>query len=313
MAAQETRLQFAALRAIRDTADLCALALAIEQATYESYKELALQMARLGNQDVEKLFRDLADDERQRKLAVEQHVQPGAAKADVDRLVREVLPDLTGKDALTAAGGPYLITPHKAVSLAVQNEQHAFLLFTEIAALAEKPELRLLAESFAKEAFGHLVRLRLARLKAYQREKRHADEAPPTPNGSQAQTLTFDEIAERRAYVASWTLTSLAESISKPDDTDAAALLRMLAADMIPAGSAGADAAGLPMPSLAESDAASLSPQAALTEALRMAEAEFAFYSDAADRALDEAQLSHAQRLAGKMVDHMAQIRDRLP
>ena len=86
----------------------------------------------------------------------------------------------------------------------------------------------------------------------------------------------------------------------------------MLAADMIPAGTAGSDAAGLPMPSLAESDAASLSPQTALTEALRLVEAEFAFFSDAADQALDEAQLSQAQRLAGKMVDHMARIRDRL-
>lgn len=313
MAAQETRLQFAALRAIRDTADLCALALAIEQATYESYKELALQMARFGNLEVEKLFRDLADDERQRKLAVEQHVQPGAAKVDADRLVREVLPDLTGKDALTAAGGPYLITPHKAVSLAVRNEQHAFSLFTEVAALAEKPELRLLAETFAKEAFGHLVRLRLARLKTYQREKTQAGLTPTETGEPQAKTSTFDEIAERRAYVASWTLNSLAEAIPKPDGADAAALLRVLAADIIPAGTVGADAAGLPMPSLADRETASLSPQAALAEALRLIETEFAFFSDAADRALDEAQLARAQALAEQMVDRMARIRAQLP
>ena len=77
------------------------------------------------------------------------------------------------------AGGAYLMTPHRALSLAVHNEERAFALFSNIASMADLAAVREHAEKLAKEELDHVVSLRVKRRRAWRAQAEGAAKSAP--------------------------------------------------------------------------------------------------------------------------------------
>ena len=77
-----------------------------------------------------------------------------------------------------------LLTPYRALSLAVRAEERAFATYADIAAHAETPALRALAEDLAREELDHAAILRRARRAAF-----HAERPLVTPLPTDMETL----------------------------------------------------------------------------------------------------------------------------
>ena len=75
-------------------------------------------------------------------------------------------PEAMSDEECDEAGGAYLMTPHRALSLAVHNEERAFALFSNIASMADLAAVREHAEKLAKEELDHVVSLRVKRRRA---------------------------------------------------------------------------------------------------------------------------------------------------
>ena len=62
------------------------------------------------------------------------------------------------------------MTPYRALSMAVRNEERAFAVWSYVAGFAEDPEIKKSAESMAREELGHVATLRNERRRAYHSE-----------------------------------------------------------------------------------------------------------------------------------------------
>ena len=62
------------------------------------------------------------------------------------------------------------MTPYRALSMAVRNEERAFAFWSYVAGFAEDPEIKKSAESMAREELGHVATLRKERRRAYHSE-----------------------------------------------------------------------------------------------------------------------------------------------
>lgn len=136
-------------------AELLVHALTIELEAVQSYKELAEQMEQCGNAEVAGLF------EKMSKLEAE-HAQKIRDKAgDIE------LPDLAPWDYrwpgleppenIDLAGIHYLMTPHHALKLALENETNAMAFFEAIASNCTDERVRTLAEEFAEDERQHVA------------------------------------------------------------------------------------------------------------------------------------------------------------
>jgi rubrerythrin len=90
--------------------------------------------------------------------------------------VRWELPQ-TFDDEGTGTASPGLVTPYRALSMAVRNEERAFTFWGYIAAHAESHEIGQAAESMAREELGHVALLRRERRRAYHQQRWEIREA----------------------------------------------------------------------------------------------------------------------------------------
>lgn len=172
-------------------ADLLGTALALELEAVRRYTQLAEAMDRRGAADTAATFRSLVEEERGHAGAI----RAWAAHLGVDG------PDATGQagrlppdiaQAWESLLGRARITPYEALAVAVRNEEQAFAFYTYVAAHAEAPAVRAMAERLAAEELGHAALLRRARRTAYHREGR-------TPSPPPGRGLTLAGLAARQA------------------------------------------------------------------------------------------------------------------
>ena len=164
-------------RPIATEEQLLSLAAALKAQAAQRYRDLASWAADHEDTELEALFRELCA----------MQVEHGAhvLSASLQRLGHEVTPATT---QLLAARfeepdlRSALLTPYRALSIAVRNEERAFAFYAEAAAYAETPMVRALAEDLARAELGHAAKLRRARRAAYRAEvsgERAARRAPP--------------------------------------------------------------------------------------------------------------------------------------
>ena len=65
-----------------------------------------------------------------------------------------------------------LMTPYRALSMAVRNEERAFAFWSYVAAHAGQGELKRAAETMARQELEHVAKLRKERRRAYHEERR---------------------------------------------------------------------------------------------------------------------------------------------
>jgi rubrerythrin len=150
--------------------ELFALAHAMEQEAADRYAELAEDMRRQQKADLADLFAHLAAAEREHVDSVTRWSQSQRHKDPDPALVRWDAPETFDAEAATELKASRLLTPYRALAIAVRNEERAFAFWSYLAAYSKDAEIRKAAEAMAHEELGHVSMLRKERRRAYHRE-----------------------------------------------------------------------------------------------------------------------------------------------
>lgn len=147
--------------------ELFALADEMEREAATKYTELAIEMRRQDRPDLVAVFTDLAAAEREHVDSVRRWSQSRRGKAPDPAFVRWDAPETFDGDAAAEIKHSKLMTPYRALAMAVRNEERAFAFWSYLAAFADDPEIKRAAEGMASEELGHVAILRKARRQAY--------------------------------------------------------------------------------------------------------------------------------------------------
>jgi rubrerythrin len=150
--------------------ELFALAHAMEQEAANRYGELAENMERQGKRDLAAVFTGLAAAERNHVRGLTRWSQARLGKVPNPALVRWEVPETFDAQAAAEIRTSRLMSPYRALSMAVRNEERAFAFWSYLAAFAEDTEIKQTAEAMAREELGHVATLRKERRRAYHRE-----------------------------------------------------------------------------------------------------------------------------------------------
>lgn len=292
-------------------AELMAAARAMEREAAVRYEALAEEMARHGNRELAALFADLGAEEREHEARMGRRVRDDDARPPVPLRWRP--PEATDREAEEEAGGVWLMTPHRALCLAVENEERAFAFFSRIAAGIEDRPLRQMAEALAKEELEHVVRLRLERRRAWRAESRSV-EAEADAVRSLAALLHRALAIEREAARL---YDALGQTEAHAGEPTVAALFRELAEEQrsrLAGIDRRAEVAGVRAPPAAKAPPGPIptAPRDALHLALADAERGVRFYEAVAERGVDQGTMEEAQRLALHALGRLKRIRDRM-
>jgi rubrerythrin len=302
---------------------LIEMAIAMERHAAARFDALAGEMARAGHPELSDLFAELGDEERRHEAHI---LAWGAAPADAGkRAAREWRsPEAFSEGDREEAGGDHLMTPHRALALAVRNEERAFSLFSTIAAMANSAAVREHAETLATEELGHLVRLRVERRRAWRAQAERASRR--TPEKSVLALRSLPALVARALEIEREAVGRMGEysaALEAIGETRAATSLRAEAEEIgrhIITLEHRAGELDLPLPSPPPSDNAppledegggfdGASPQAILTHALGDADAALTFYLAAADAGGSEEMVSLAQQMAEHALARLARVR----
>jgi len=150
--------------------ELFALANAMEQESASKYDDLAADMQRQNKPDLAAVFAQLAAAEREHVDSVARWSQSRLGRAPDPALVRWEAPETFDRETAAEIMTSRLMTPYRALSMAVRNEERAFAFWSYVAGFAEDPEIKQTAEAMAREELGHVATLRKERRRAYHSE-----------------------------------------------------------------------------------------------------------------------------------------------
>jgi rubrerythrin len=203
-----------------DLAELVGIAHAIELTAVERYRWLAEEMARRGEMETAEVFRKLEAEERHHIAAVGDWAKAlgeSVPEASFDwRLPPEVAQ--SWEEAATSA----LLTPYRALAIAVDNEQRAFSFYAYVAARTRDAAVAREAEALAQQELNHAALLRTWRRVAWRRERQDSGAWPSRRIETSADLADLieaqqAEILRRHEH--------LAERLHALGDTASAALL----------------------------------------------------------------------------------------
>ncbi|MBT4427349.1 MAG: ferritin family protein [Rhodospirillaceae bacterium] len=304
----------------KSTATLLAMAISMEREAAARYDELAREMASSGNPELADLFDELGAEERRHEAHI---LAWGVTPADLSKQaeMKWRSPEAPSQEDSDAAGGVHLMTPHRALSLAVHNEERAFAFFSNIAALADTAEVRERAESLAKEELAHVVRLRVERRRAWRAQTERAVESAPKEGVLSLRSLPA--LVNRALSVereAATRCAEFADTLEAGGDTKAAEELRKLALDIsaVIAGLENRAGENAQTPGTGHTAQADLdvlqnaSPQGVLSLALADAEDALDFYLAVGDAGATQDMMETAQELAQHALDRFNRIKSLL-
>jgi len=291
-----------------DLDELLGLAQAIEVEAVARYAQLAELMLQRGETETAVVFRDMCEVEKG-------HVEFVAQRAR--SLGRELAPAATFTWQLPAelssswdeVQHSLLLTPYRALAIAVTNEERAFALYSYLAAQAEAPEVARQAEILALEELAHAAQLRVQRRMRRQTHHKHRTHperrrttAPPPETISELRVLDAQLAAQ-----TSGTLNAIGRALEAAGD-DASAHL-VFAVARREAGVAGNETAGM-APGAAPK--AGGEPETLLREALRQLESASETYEEVLAGAEHDDILQAAQTSLQRIVEGISALGHRL-
>lgn len=262
--------------------ELFALAHAMEQEAADKYDSLAEDMRGQGKDDLAVVFTHLAAAEREHVDSVTQWSQSRRGKRPDPAMVRWEAPEALAADAAAEVKTSRLMTPYRALAIAVRNEERAFAFWSYLAAYSHDPEVKKASEAMAKEELGHVATLRKERRRAYHREHERSNVETALPQ--------IDAPRLERRLVAQ--LGDMEQRLSGP----AAVRIRDLRQQTVEMVDAAAGVGSFP---------ASMERKGPL----EIAEALVDGYLDAAERSNDAAHLESLQQLAERAISRLAWLR----
>lgn len=209
--------------------ELMAIAAAMEGEAVRLYRALADTMDDQGAAAVAAIFRRLVTMEEAHVADVAAWSRsltgtpPPASPAGRDQVWTHV--------ALPAAdeAASSLLTPYRALSIAVRTEERAFAYYSYLAAASDDETVRRIAESLAREELRHAAELRIERRRAWRRQQESEPALPlPLPDSLPA----FAALAAALETEAAAALAALRLGIEREDgsgDRPATAILSYLA------------------------------------------------------------------------------------
>jgi len=272
---------------LQSLGELFALASAMEQEAANRYAELADDMQLKNKPELAAVFTQLAAEERDHVDSVARWSQSRTGKAPDPALVRWDGPETFDREMETEIRTSRLITPYRALSMAVRNEERAFAFWSYAAAFAKDPEIKKAAEAMASEELGHVAALRKERRRAYHRE--HDRKQVPAQSDATRGRQVDAGILERCLVTY---LTELERRLEGASVNRARELLQETK-EM----SAQADGFGQFPASLEQADGQTIAE--ALTDA----------YLEGAERVVDQARLETLQTLAEHAIARLAWMR----
>ena len=153
--------------------ELLALARAMEQEAITGYVALAERMRHENRPDLAAVFERLVAEEEGHLGAVNRWIEQSTVAVPPAMPLQEPMFDDEGA-ALVA---PELLNSYRAFSMAVRNEERAFVFWTYVSANAPSEEIRQAAERMAREELGHVATLRRERRRAFH-DLRRSDARP---------------------------------------------------------------------------------------------------------------------------------------
>ncbi len=276
---------------VKSAGELLAVAHAMELEAGQRYRELCDHMRRQGEEELAAVFDFLARIEDKHAQEIDARAKALIGVAVDPTRVRWELPENFDEEEARS----HLLTPYRALAIAVRNEERAFAFFTYLAANAEDDNVRKLAEESAKDELDHAALLRRERRKAWRNRDRQEMQARP-------EAETVRSVAELLARAAAIELAAavehraLAAALAAKGDRGVARLFEHAAADeQLAADDAAArlgEAPGSPaMPHPAGS-------ARTIRDGLRILEDTFERYARVSEHSTDEALLIEAQKLA---------------
>ncbi|MBO9127033.1 ferritin family protein [Rhizobium sp. 16-488-2a] len=149
-------------------AELLALAARMEQEAIDGYLDLSRRMESLERPDLARVFDTLVAEEQGHLSKVDEWRQglgfstPTQAPENPNELF---------EDEGVGIVSPDLLSAYRAFSMAVRNEERAFVFWTYVSAHAHSEEIREAAERMAREELGHVATLRRERRRAFHTER----------------------------------------------------------------------------------------------------------------------------------------------
>ena len=149
--------------------DLVGIANAIEQEAVRRYRQLADLMERRGERETAEALRAMQKEERAHITSVAHWAEElNEAVPPAEEFEWRLPPELAA--SWDEIAGTALLTPYRAFSIAVRNEERAFSLYIYLSAHAEDARVAGEAEKLASEELEHAALLRRWRRAAYHKE-----------------------------------------------------------------------------------------------------------------------------------------------
>lgn len=295
-----------------DTPDqLMDVAMAMEREAARRYEELAAEMERQCNAETAALFRELADEEREHEANIASWGVRESGRKPQPSEFQWQMPETF--DLGETSG--YTLTPYRALSIAVRNEERAFAFYSYLAAIAEKAELRERAEAFAKGELGHVKLLRARRREAYHAERRDTPQRVAATSLGQLYGLAAGLLRTSAELNA-----ALARILEAAGERDPASVLQQIAETQRDSAASFPGAEGKAEGSQAAEAAktagilepGTLTAGGALRLGVKNAEEMVQTLLDIAEHARDEQVMREAQHLGEQAITHLALIRAQL-
>jgi rubrerythrin len=156
---------------VRSLDELFALAYVMGQEAATRYRELAIEMGGQGKQDLAVLFRQLESVEREHVNSVIQLSESRNGRKPDPSLVHWKGPETFDHESIAEIFS-LLMTPYRALSIAVRGEQRRFVFWSYVDAHAGLHDIKEAAEAMAREALERVSILRKERRRSYHSVKR---------------------------------------------------------------------------------------------------------------------------------------------
>lgn len=178
--------------------ELFALAHAMEEEAADKYDSLANEMRGQGKDDLAAVFTHLAAAEREHVDSVTQWSQSRRGKRPDSAMVRWEAPEALAPEATAEVKTSQLMTPYRALAIAVRNEERAFAFWSYLAAYSHDPEVKKASEAMAREELGHVAALRKERRRAYHHEhdRNNAETALPHIDAARLERRLVAQLGE---------------------------------------------------------------------------------------------------------------------
>ena len=263
--------------------ELLVVAEALGREAATRYRALAARMRRQGDTEMAAQFDVLARMEDRHVRQVADRARSLLGRAPRSLPVAWELPPNYDEDEARGA----TLSGYQALAFAVRNEERAFAFYTYVAAEANQPAVRALAEDLARDELEHASILRRHRRRAFRSERPAATEIPGNIEMLRASARQWDGAAAV-AHAA------LAKALDDVGESEDATVFRRLAAEEQ---KAAAGANGPALPKLRNA-----------ADGLRLLEEAFDRFALIGERSKDENVVAEAQRFSGEMIARIALV-----